>query len=320
MTCNNTKLFNYHDAVIYSSDLALLDSPTAWLNDACINFQMTRLQQTQKDAGVKGREQKRQKNGVGDDGERVDQLADLFLDPSVISFLVHQLPEDDEDYDDELANLNASWNLPQPPTSGRCDGMQKLLDSKKQINTHTKSKQKHQRKRVFIPISDQFGASRSAFARPGGGYHWSLLLWEINTMYYEIDDGFNALVDVDFRHFDSSRGCNTSAAKAVAKKLHNVLCESMSEMDGVANAVAEVLECQTPQQKNGYDCGVLALGFAEALSESDDYGFVKGQYEALLQSDFEGKGGHGEFAYGLRKRIGDDIRELAREYATSNKK
>ena len=139
-------------------------------------------------------------------------------------------------------------------------------------------------------------------------------------MYYEIEDGFNALVDVDFRHFDSSRGCNALAAKAVAKKLHNVLCASMSEMDGVANVVAEVLECQTPQQRNGYDCGVLALGFAEALSAPDDYGFVKGQYEALLQTDCEGKGGQEEFAYGLRKRIGDDIRELATEHATSNKK
>lgn len=38
-------LINYNDAVIYASDLAILNSPTAWLNDACINFQLTRLQQ-----------------------------------------------------------------------------------------------------------------------------------------------------------------------------------------------------------------------------------------------------------------------------------
>lgn len=31
------QLLNYHDAVVRASDLALLDSPTAWLNDACIN-------------------------------------------------------------------------------------------------------------------------------------------------------------------------------------------------------------------------------------------------------------------------------------------
>jgi hypothetical protein len=42
-------LVNYNDAVIYTSDLAILDSSTAWLNDACINFQLTRLQQQQRD-------------------------------------------------------------------------------------------------------------------------------------------------------------------------------------------------------------------------------------------------------------------------------
>ena len=72
------QLLNYHDAVIYPSDLALLDSPTAWLNDACINFQMAYLQQNQKDDAADEREQKRQKNGTA---EGMDQLDDLFLDP-----------------------------------------------------------------------------------------------------------------------------------------------------------------------------------------------------------------------------------------------
>jgi hypothetical protein len=74
-------LVNYHDAVIYPSDLALLDSPTDWLNDACINFHMRRLQHTQdetRDAGKEGgRDPKRQKKGI----EGIDQFEDLFLDP-----------------------------------------------------------------------------------------------------------------------------------------------------------------------------------------------------------------------------------------------
>lgn len=241
---------------------------------------------------------------------------------------MHQLPEDDEDYEDELNNLNASWNLPQPPTSDHnCDELMKLESS--QVEEHlssssshsnkssTTATQKHQRKRVFIPISDQFGASRSTFTRPGGGRHWSLLLWEINTLYYEIDDGYNALVGVGFHHFDSCPGTNTRAAQAVAAKLHATLCAPMSkEEDGVSDVV-EVLECKTPQQQNGYDCGVLTLGFAEALSESDgDYGFVKEQHEALVQADFVDKGGHQGFALGLRKRIGDDIRALASQSST----
>ena len=49
MTTNNHHhhLLNYHDAVIYPSDLEILDSPTAWLNDAIIHFQLTRLQHRQ---------------------------------------------------------------------------------------------------------------------------------------------------------------------------------------------------------------------------------------------------------------------------------
>jgi Ulp1 family protease len=58
-------LLNYHDAVIYSSDLSILESPNAWLNDACINFQMTCLQH---------RKQSNDSCGSRD-------LDDLFLDP-----------------------------------------------------------------------------------------------------------------------------------------------------------------------------------------------------------------------------------------------
>eukprot|EP00578_Thalassiosira_sp_NH16_P022821 CAMPEP_0181104694 /NCGR_PEP_ID=MMETSP1071-20121207/15569_1 /TAXON_ID=35127 /ORGANISM="Thalassiosira sp., Strain NH16" /LENGTH=309 /DNA_ID=CAMNT_0023187919 /DNA_START=110 /DNA_END=1036 /DNA_ORIENTATION=- len=309
MESTKEHFLNYRDAVIYPSDLAILDSPTAWLNDACINFQMTRLQQTQDErrnaAKEDESEQKRQKKGADDgDGERSDLLEDLFIDPSVISFLVHQLNEDDEDYDVELSNLNASWKLPQPPTSGhQCINMKKL--GKEELHAK-KSSQTYQRKRVFISISDQFAASRSTFTLPGGGNHWSLLLWEIDTLYYEAEDGFNALVGVGFHHFDSSRGFNEAAAIVVAKKLHRVLCASMSKNDGVADVV-EVLECETPQQRNGYDCGIFALGFADALSAANEYPFIKEHHEAFLQSHFEENGGQGDFAPSLRKRIGDDI-------------
>ena len=139
---------------------------------------------------------------------------------SVVSFLVHQLTEDDDDFDKELLNLNASWNLPQSPTSGHdVDGMKKV--GKENLRAQ-KLTQTHSRKRIFVPISDQFGESKVAFARPGGGSHWSLLLWEVNNLYYETDEGFNALVGVGFYSFDSSQGVNKTAAEVVAKKLHKV--------------------------------------------------------------------------------------------------
>jgi hypothetical protein len=62
-------LFNYHDAVIYASDLSILDCPTAWLNDACIHFQMTRLQH------------KRQEGKVNYEANQPVMKTDLFLDP-----------------------------------------------------------------------------------------------------------------------------------------------------------------------------------------------------------------------------------------------
>ena len=85
MTTNaNNLLLNYHDAVIYKSDIALLDSPTAWLNDACINFQLKRLEKTQVErrrdaapASMEERGQKRQKLLE----EHAQQLDDLFIDP-----------------------------------------------------------------------------------------------------------------------------------------------------------------------------------------------------------------------------------------------
>ncbi len=136
---------------------------------------------------------------------------------------MHQLTEDDEDYDDELLNLNASWNLPQPPTSGRnVGGMEMENVGKEEYLRGQISMQKRTIKRIFVPINDQFGESKAAFARPGGGSHWTMLLWEVSATYDEIDGGYNSSVDVGFYHFDSSRGVNKSAAEVAAKKLHKV--------------------------------------------------------------------------------------------------
>ena len=86
-------LLDYHDAVVYPADLALLDSPTAWLNDACIHFHMARLQRTRRcgapssgEDGVDGDGASASDDdgggGDGDDeGHRVRPLEDLYVDP-----------------------------------------------------------------------------------------------------------------------------------------------------------------------------------------------------------------------------------------------
>ncbi|KAL3763894.1 hypothetical protein ACHAWU_003360 [Discostella pseudostelligera] len=288
-------LFNYHDADIYSSDLAILDSPTAWLNDAVLHFQLTRLEQFHQDY-------------TGGHSEN------LFLDPSVVSFLMHQLNENDyEEYCEELKNLNAVWQLPPSACAG--------------IGRHNSDGITITRRRVFAPISDQFGASNAEFARPGGGNHWSMLLWEIYARFNS--KGHHVQLVSNFFHFDSSVGYNKDAAWRVGKKLGKVLMrfEDDGRYDMWMKDDPEVLyieECAVPQQNNGYDCGLFALGFAEALASSPpkfpypDGNFAttnletkKEFHEAAVRAYFDENGGPESYASGLRRRIGDEIRMLA---------
>jgi sentrin-specific protease 8 len=104
---------NYHDACLYGRDLKLLDSPTAWLNDSCIHYQFMRLQQ--------------------------DFPQHLFIDPSVLSFLMHQCDEEDDLRDFRHSHGNfARYN------------------------------------RIFLPINDDLASDQ--WQIPGQGTHWSLIL------------------------------------------------------------------------------------------------------------------------------------------------
>lgn len=222
---------------------------------------------------------------------------------------MHQCDEDDEDFQDDVSNLYQAW------------GLSKLQG---QSTTTTTSLSKRKTKRIFVPINDQYAQSRSAFAIPGGGSHWSLLLWEI-TIIRSVSESESAKSEhgrtytqsmgeaeilSGYFHFDSYKGYNSSAAKAVAKKLSKVLTCTQSS---IVNPNVSVVECQTPQQNNGYDCGVFMLGFAEALA-LDDSGFGSQiEYETALKTRFDAMGGQKRFASGLRKSMAVVIRELASE-------
>lgn len=82
-------VLNFNDAVIHGSDLALLQSRTAWLNDACINFFLEWFK-----------------------SQAVAPSKTRFMDPSVASFFVHQCVEDDEieDFVSGL-QLETPWKL-----------------------------------------------------------------------------------------------------------------------------------------------------------------------------------------------------------------
>lgn len=289
----NKLILNYlGDAVIYSSDLQLLDCPTEWLNSDLIHFHFLRLQN--EPHLVVGSDKKSGNNS---------NIDCLFLDPTVISYIMQQLDEDDED---EVSNLILAWKLPPQ-------------------NNDVKQQQQHEIKRIFVPINDQHKSSHMSYT-PGqyaGGTHWSLLV--IDIIINSTSENNEAKPELLFYSFDSHRGYNISAAKAVANKMYSLFQQQYSSLqkDGVTNV--NVIDCEALQQNNGYDCGLYTLGFAEALlrlSNESGSGSNNGlldekTIESAFASYMNDMGGQVHFASNLRRRIGDDIRKLALEYQHS---
>lgn len=153
---------NYHDACLHGRDLAILRS-SGWLNADCIHYQLQRLQQ-EYCCSVSSRT--------------------LLLDPSVVSFFMHQCEDDDEIED--FAN-----------------GYDRFRDAV----------------RLLVPISDDMKPS-AHWNNPGRGTHWSLLvlIWDSKKE----DDGTKPCPRA--LHFDSIPGSgNAQAACAVAAKFYKLL-------------------------------------------------------------------------------------------------
>jgi len=223
---NNRLLLNYHDAVLYESDLALLQAPTEWLNDACMNFGMTRLQQQYPPANT------------------------VFMDPAVISFFMHQCVDEEEIQE----FIQGNPDLRQAPL-------------------------------ILIPINN--GHYPSSTWHLQSGTHWSLLVVvrnHVNNQY-------------QYLHFDSVKGSNARTAKAVANKFSQLLPQSSTGI--------QVLEAKTPQQLNGYDCGLHVLATAELLATLDAVN------ETSLQSQ------RFEDMLELRTTLAAEVIRLAKEYASS---
>merc|ERR1711862_887649 len=104
---------------------------------------------------------------------------------------------------------------------------------------------------LFIPINDN--NSESFQKRINNGNHWSLLLVILandRTVYY--------------LHFDSCKRYNCIAAQTVSKKISYMLMLSNSN-NATEEIVVNVIECRTPQQRNGYDRGIYLLVLTEIL-------------------------------------------------------
>jgi sentrin-specific protease 8 len=222
---------NYNDAVIYGKDLGLLESNTAWLNDACIHYQLQRLQQTH-DPTAK---------------------SIVFLDPAVASFLMHQVQDEEE-----MREFTAGYH-------------------------HFEFT-----KCIFVPINDNMGSQH--WQTPGLGSHWSLLLVLLlpvssssSSLSPSPSSAAAAAAEVTttplFFHFDSVTGSNQKSAHAVATKFYQAW--EMTQIQQHAHPSVprdheqttielHVQQCASPQQRNGYDCGMHVLANAQDLADCTD--------------------------------------------------
>ncbi|KAG7534919.1 Ulp1 protease family C-terminal catalytic domain [Arabidopsis thaliana x Arabidopsis arenosa] len=125
-----------------------------------------------------------------------------------------------------------------------CPDTEYLKDFMKPLNLRDKDL-------LIFPVNDNSNVEVAE-----GGLHWSLLVYykEANT----------------FVHHDSFMGVNKWSAKQLFKAVSPF----------VSNGDASYKECtDTPQQKNGYDCGVFLLAIARVICEWFSAGGMKNRDE-----------------------------------------
>jgi sentrin-specific protease 8 len=200
------------------------------------------------------------------------------MDPSVASFWMHQCTDQD-DIDDFVSSV--------PFT-----------------------KPNHQVGCVFIAINDNMATS-SEWTIPqgsqGGGNHWSLLV--INN----VNNGAGGVPS--YLHFDSVRHSgNLNVAKEFAEKFHRYFYPDPTSND--SSSSVQVIPAKTPQQVNGYDCGVHVIGAAKVFAN-----FTQQQQQQQWSDDFQKKllenileeavgDDPSEFCAKLRQEIVSEIRRL----------
>jgi hypothetical protein len=193
--------------------------------------------------------------------------------------MMHQCDEDD------LADLGQSWST----------------DLQRMVDDNNDSGDLYRICGLLVPVNDHNAAAELAV---GGGSHWSMLLVVLSHS----KAGQRKFSVDQLMHFDSHGRCNATAAKAVSSNI----CRAFSHkaMAPPPNRVT-LTHCSTPQQTNGHDCGIFALGAAEALSELWRGGKIAAHdVENALKSFVSASGGD-EFAKKMRQKIGRDIRDLA---------
>lgn len=285
-------VLNYYDACLYGRDLDLFESPSGWLNDACLHFVLTDLQQ-----------QEQEQQGTTDQqaNNATAGTTTLFLDPAVISFLMHQC-HDEDDFQDF------------------CRGCRNFED-----NIY----------RLVVPINDSLTAPQQL---AGAGTHWSLLVLEREQQQQshqnkttngndddDDDDNNNVIKGYHFDSFVSSG--NLNVAQAVADKiLQASRCTAFAvsqtkqntSSSSSSSSSCNVEQCRrVPLQQNGYDCGVHVIAAAQAVANihnnhhnnNNNRNPLTSYQDALWEQI--GNDSSSSFCQKLRKKCAKRIRTLA---------
>jgi len=230
----NQPLLNYHDAVLYSTDIDILRDHHLWLNDACIHFQMKRYQHELHSGN----------------GNRF-----LFMDPSIVSYFMHQCLSNDE-----LVEFYEGQGILEGCI---CEGC-KAFCLPRQFNL---------KQVLFLPINDTNALFEFMPGCKGAiGTHWSLLIVILLQVSCEEDEQ-DGLLQPIYLHYDSvGNSSNYTAAVAVAKKINllftikKTIHKSSDNTSTVQDGGMVIRNCKTPQQINAWDCGIYVLVLTDILA------------------------------------------------------
>ncbi|XP_033746441.1 sentrin-specific protease 8-like [Pecten maximus] len=132
---------------------------------------------------------------------------------------------------------------------------------------------------VFMPVND------NSNPEDAGGTHWSLLVY--------------IRCRQEFRHYDSCGSANKEIAKQLAYKIQPFVLAPRGRM--------KVIEADSPQQQNGYDCGLYVIATAEHKCKELCEGFCVSLTDTVNSTTMKDK----------RRQIIDLIQCVASEFSGS---
>ena len=267
-------IVNYQDCCVYGRDLELLENDESWLNDTCIHFGLLDLLSS----------------GCANNCS--------IVDPSVVSYLVHQCDKED------LRDFATS-------------GCREHFGNHLPTNFASTAP-----RRTLIPINDTMIPGSTAWMTPGAGNHWSALLVVLFYSTTQESDHQNendtpraSTPSISFYHMDSlPGGTNQRAAREVAAMwslLASIYYSGSAESINKNQLSTRITEVITPCQQNGYDCGPHTLLAAQVSICLDIEPGTLDLSQSLQRKLRERQKEQPRFASDLRHRLASRIRALA---------